>query len=241
MIAKNASRTKEGYLLKNRILKIALIVALLCFLLPYVMVSCDGQDMGTYSGVELATGHTFDDDSEIDDDDYSANIFVIAAFIAGAVALVIVFVRKSGGASVAICSTVAIIALILFRATFISYYGLEDDKDYIEIELRWGFFATIICYITSIVTALIPEKTPQWYDPGIFTDKGTAPFAGINSQPQVDANKFCEQCGMELTSDTAFCVQCGAPQEPSDACANCGYKFENSDGFCPKCGTKKEG
>lgn len=218
--------TKEGYLLKNRILKIVLIVALLCFLLPYVMVSCDGDDMGTYSGVELATGHTFDD-SELDDDDYNPNAFVLIAFIMGVVALVIVFVHKSGGASIALCSAVAIIALIIFRATFISYYGLEENKEYIEINWRWGFFATIICYITSFVTALIP-------------DTGTNPFAETNTQPQANAYKYCEQCGTELTWDADFCIQCGAPQAPSDTCVNCGYKFENSDSFCPECGTKRE-
>lgn len=225
--------------MKNRILKIALIVALVCFLLPYVMVSCDGCEMGTYSGVELATGHSFDD-GEVDDDDFNANAFVIIAFIMGVVALIIAFVRKSGGAPVAICSAVAIIALIIFRITFISYYGLEEDKDYIEINLRWGFFATIICYITSIVTALIPDKTLPWNRPNFFTDTGTGSFAGINSQPRVDANKFCKQCGAELTPDAAFCVRCGAKQEPSDTCANCGYKFEDSDDYCPECGTKRE-
>ena len=67
-----------------------------------------------------------------------------------------------------------------------------------------------------------------------FTGMGTA-------QPQTAANKFCDQCGAELTPGAAFCDECGAPQAPSDTCAKCGFKFIKSGKFCPKCGTKREG
>ena len=67
-----------------------------------------------------------------------------------------------------------------------------------------------------------------------FTGMGTA-------QPQTAANKFCDQCGAELTPGAAFCDECGAPQTPSDTCAKCGFKFIKPGKFCPKCGTKREG
>ena len=67
-------------------------------------------------------------------------------------------------------------------------------------------------------------------------------FAGIGAvQPQAAANKFCDQCGAELTPGAAFCDECGAPQAPSDTCVKCGFKFIKPGKFCPKCGTKREG
>lgn len=67
-------------------------------------------------------------------------------------------------------------------------------------------------------------------------------FAGMGVvQPQTAANKFCDQCGAELTPGAAFCDECGAPQAPSDTCAKCGFKFIKPGKFCPKCGTKREG
>ena len=65
-------------------------------------------------------------------------------------------------------------------------------------------------------------------------------FAGINMQPQQStANKFCDQCGAELTPGAAFCDTCGASQSSPDICVNCGFKFIKPGKFCPKCGTKR--
>lgn len=67
-------------------------------------------------------------------------------------------------------------------------------------------------------------------------------FAGMGATPpQAAANRFCDQCGAELTPGAAFCDECGAPQAPSDTCLKCGFKFIKPGKFCPKCGTKREG
>lgn len=66
-------------------------------------------------------------------------------------------------------------------------------------------------------------------------------FAGITTQPQTAANRFCDQCGAELTPGAAFCDECGAPQVAPDICAKCGFKFTKPGKFCPKCGAKREG
>ncbi|HIU50533.1 MAG TPA: SPFH domain-containing protein [Candidatus Limousia pullorum] len=67
-------------------------------------------------------------------------------------------------------------------------------------------------------------------------------FAGIATptHPSTIANKFCDQCGAELTPGTAFCDECGAPQTPSDICSKCGFNFVKPGKFCPKCGAKRE-
>ena len=66
-------------------------------------------------------------------------------------------------------------------------------------------------------------------------------FAGMGAvQPQSAVNKFCDQCGAELTPGAAFCDECGAPQTPSDICIKCGFNFIKPGKFCPKCGTKRE-
>lgn len=68
-------------------------------------------------------------------------------------------------------------------------------------------------------------------------------FAGITSPAvQISAeNKFCDQCGNELTPGAAFCDNCGAAQVTADVCHKCGFKFTKPGKFCPKCGTKREG
>ena len=67
-------------------------------------------------------------------------------------------------------------------------------------------------------------------------------FVGMSvTQSQTVGNKFCDQCGAELTRGAAFCDECGAPQVQSDTCMKCGFKFIKPGKFCPKCGTKREG
>ena len=69
-------------------------------------------------------------------------------------------------------------------------------------------------------------------------------FTGITQQPtptEQNENKFCDQCGAELTPGAAFCDNCGAAQASPDVCSKCGFKFIKPGKFCPKCGTKREG
>lgn len=67
-------------------------------------------------------------------------------------------------------------------------------------------------------------------------------FAGISQQPPAAAGqKFCDQCGTELTPDAAFCDNCGAPQSTQDCCGNCGFVFLKPGKFCPKYGTRRNG
>ncbi|MCC8051923.1 MAG: SPFH domain-containing protein [Clostridiales bacterium] len=68
-------------------------------------------------------------------------------------------------------------------------------------------------------------------------------FSGINqtsTQSKAD-NRYCDQCGAELTPGATFCDQCGAAQTRPDICSNCGFRFIKPGRFCPKCGTKREG
>lgn len=71
----------------------------------------------------------------------------------------------------------------------------------------------------------------------------TDAFSGVvaSAQPVPTApNKYCEQCGAELTPGAAFCDECGAALSSPDTCSKCGFKFIKPGKFCPKCGTKRE-
>ncbi|MBR2571523.1 MAG: SPFH domain-containing protein, partial [Clostridia bacterium] len=63
-------------------------------------------------------------------------------------------------------------------------------------------------------------------------------IGGQTQQPP--ANKFCDQCGAEITPGALFCDNCGAPQGSPDTCTKCGFKFIKPGKFCPKCGAKRE-
>ncbi len=76
---------------------------------------------------------------------------------------------------------------------------------------------------------------------GAVTGAVSNAFAGTSLGQPLVGNRFCDQCGAELSSDAAFCDNCGAPQSSPDICTKCGFKFIKPGKFCPKCGTKREG
>lgn len=53
-------------------------------------------------------------------------------------------------------------------------------------------------------------------------------------------NKYCENCGAELSKEAMFCEECGTPQVDKNICTKCGFKFIKPGKFCPKCGNKRE-
>ena len=75
---------------------------------------------------------------------------------------------------------------------------------------------------------------------GMLSGAVTDAFSGIKSTDQQHSvNKFCDQCGAEITPGAAFCDNCGAPQSLGDVCSQCGFKFIKPGKFCPKCGTRR--
>lgn len=74
---------------------------------------------------------------------------------------------------------------------------------------------------------------------GVVSDAFSGIQTGSVQTPY--ANKFCDQCGAELTPGSVFCDECGAAQASPDTCSNCGFKFIKPGKFCPKCGIKREG
>ena len=61
----------------------------------------------------------------------------------------------------------------------------------------------------------------------------------IKKQNTVQKNKYCENCGNELTEGTKFCDNCGFEQQNKDICKKCGFEFTRYGKFCPKCGMRR--
>ena len=76
---------------------------------------------------------------------------------------------------------------------------------------------------------------------GAVSSMVSGAFSGMSAEPQSTQNRFCDQCGAELTPGAAFCDNCGAPQTAADTCPKCGFKFIKPGKFCPKCGMRREG
>lgn len=66
----------------------------------------------------------------------------------------------------------------------------------------------------------------------------------VTKKPKSAVGPTCSGCGASISSDDAFCPECGKKlskqQESSKSgfCSKCGAKMKPSDKFCPECGAK---
>lgn len=142
--------------------KVAILCALIMFFMPFMMVSCSEMDAEeTYTGVELmvcsSEGDSLISSGEVDEDDLSPNIWLIGACVLGIAALVVSFVKKAGFIP-AVLAAVSAVLLIIFRASFVSYYNLEEFERYLEIKTQWGYILCLILMIIGAVLSCIPQK-----------------------------------------------------------------------------------
>lgn len=76
---------------------------------------------------------------------------------------------------------------------------------------------------------------------GLVGNTVSGAFAGFNHADATDQpDRFCENCGAQLTPGAAFCDNCGAMVSVKPACPKCGYVFKRPGKFCPKCGAHRE-
>lgn len=146
------------------IARITAVLAIICFLFPFVLVSCDGSETvsESYSGVKLMTSIKSDDSEMVEEsgENKKPNVFVILAFGCGIASAVLLFIKakKDNRTIVSGLSGVSALMLVIFRATFRSYYGLNDMQSngmdiskYIKVHTKFGL---VFCILMFLITAV---------------------------------------------------------------------------------------
>ena len=170
---------------KRLIAKIALALALVCFALPFMAVSCtsNGTKMfeKEYSGFQLMTTLGGDDESDDESvtekqDDAKPNIYAIVSFALGVAALVMLVLGKRSKLC-GLFSGISGLALVACAATFRSYYGLDaldtggtdsllgsadlsKMSDMISVDVKFGLIAAVILFIIAAICCFIDTENP---------------------------------------------------------------------------------
>ena len=140
---------------KRLIVKILLVVALVCFFLPFVTVSCGGSEVEA-TGFEGAFG-MFDDQLS-DQTDAKMNVFLIIS-MAATIGGLILSVAKKGTDQKAVMALAGVAAIsgLLFMITFNGYYEIEkEDLEYITVEFKLGYWGMLLTNAgAAIVAAMV--------------------------------------------------------------------------------------
>jgi len=218
------------------------VLALICFFLPFVTFSCQGQKIVTLSGIQLVTGTTINQPQPFGppkSQKVDAEPLAVLAFLSGIAGLALSFLR--GRKSAIAPATAGVVAAILLLALKSKLDGdaLRQGGGVIQVDYAAGFWAVLILFLAAVAVNVF----------FLVQGKGLPP-----PTPKASGDKFCAQCGSRNLSTDVFCRECGAglvpvaPEAPSAAlmatkltrCPACGADLEPGKKFCGKCGAKLE-
>ena len=133
------------------------IIALLCFALPFFVVSCQGQPVDTITGLNLVTGRDVPGAlAGAPPHHLPANMWAVAAFALGIIAAIMLAVRFGDSERVAALAAVmvcaAAICLLLIRFAARDALG---HQFIVDIRVGYGYYlATILMIAAAVVSAM---------------------------------------------------------------------------------------
>lgn len=185
-----------------------LILAILFFFFPWVTVSCSGNEVFTFSGIDLAIGKTV----EVPEDFLSGkthkdNVREIRAtigFAIGIIGILLSFlIRKERVQKVilSICGGIGGIFLYLLKIKM-DREILKEGGGMLSIDYHFGFYVSLFLFLIVCITGIVSltsgfEKNYKNYIIPVFTSQG------------LPKPSFCSQCGTKVSPDDAFCSECG--------------------------------
>lgn len=179
-------------------IKVAILIGMVCFLFPFVLVRCDGEEELDMSGIEMMIKYSFDGDTDFEDE--APNYYLWIAFGLGIAGMVLAFRAKeennhdltpvgatmAGGAAF----------LLFFRLSFMHFYALDEYGDSISVEYKWGWVLALLAYIAASAMAFLSKKF------------AIEPDSPIDDPHPTGDDDICPRCGKKLKPCARFCVYC---------------------------------
>lgn len=193
---------------KSKVSPVIFIASVLCFLLPFVTVSCGEQKVASFSGVQLATGTTVEQPQMFGppqkqkvDPDPTAALVALCAILGVALSLAGTRIALAP----AISGAVGAVSLFVMKAR------LEDQV------VRQGHGMLQVSYESGFSLALLLFVAGTVWNGYLYSQRNKAPAA---SPPEATESTMqsgspqpsvCPQCGQSWVQNAKFCMHCGKP------------------------------
>ncbi len=172
-------------------------IVLVCFFLPFITVSCQGQKITTLTGIQLVTGTTIEQPSmfgkkqvqKVSGEPLAALVFLCAAFGLGSS-----FIKgKKSAIAPAAAGGIGLISLLMLKLKLDNEI-LREGKGMLELEYGVGFWVVLILFLIAIVLNVY-----------LMQGKTFSLLEGIGTK----GYKFCTHCGSKNDIGNGFCSDCG--------------------------------
>jgi hypothetical protein len=218
----------------------AYLLALICFLLPFVEVSCNGQKVVSLTGIQLLAGPQVGGGTGIfaqPQQQVKPETSVVVAFVAGIAGLVLSVLKQRrtdiiGG----VCGIIGGGSLLALQQSILSG-APPQAMGLIQIQYQPAYFLSVLLFFAGSVMMFYvafarqstsvpslpasatpyPASSPPISPPMLKADVSYAPPSHpqtvIMPPPLAAATlRFCPRCGQQLAVDARFCPKCGSAQ-----------------------------
>jgi len=177
----------------------AFVLAFVCFFLPFVTFSCQGQTVATLSGVQLATGtkirqpQVFGPPKEHNVD---AEPLATVALLSVLVGVVLSFLKgKKWGVGSVAAATLGVILLAALKSK-LDGDALRQGGEVLQVSYGAGYYLCLTFLLAAAGTSIY----------SLVTGKGNR----LASPLTTGDTKFCTQCGTQNADSNLFCKKCGS-------------------------------
>jgi C4-dicarboxylate transporter len=143
--------------IKTRIRIAPFILGIICFFLPFMEISCRGEQLASFTGVQLLTGADLTEDSAHQEkQSIPPNIYAIASLIALIIGLIASFSMEKRKSIIAgVMSISALISILLMKTRMDSRILKEASGLPLTIDYKVGFWGLCIACIAGAIIAFL--------------------------------------------------------------------------------------
>lgn len=192
-----------------------LLVAL-CFFLPFVSFTCQGQKLATISGMELVTGTRIEKfemektdsqqtDPDLDEDrNVNSEPLAVAAFIFSLAGILISLIPSYSKILSVIVGILGALMLLFLRSSIGGEIPGNSDLKILEVSYEWGYYLALIIFTAAFALNL------YW----MISESKITQDSSIDNTELPDV-VYCSKCGTSNSAGSIFCSKCGHTLTPS--------------------------
>ena len=177
----------------------AFVLALVCFFLPFVTFSCQGQTVASLSGIQLATGTKIQQPQVFGlpkEHKVDAEPLAAVALLSVLAALVLSFLRgKKWGVGSAALAALGVILLAALKSK-LDGDTLRQGEGIVQVSYGAGYYLCLVFLLSAVGASIYT----------LMAGKGNRMASPLTAGD----TKFCTQCGTQNAASNLFCKKCGS-------------------------------
>lgn len=182
-------------------------IALICFLLPFVNLTCQGSKVASLTGLQLVAGGKMEVPTMGGGKQYQkfkGEPMALIAFLCGLAGVGLSFLKgKKNNGITAVAGVMGIIFLFILKSSMEDEV-LKNAGGMVQTDYAIGFYFVLLFYISAVSVNAYSFLSAR---------PESSALLEIREENEV---KYCPQCGTSKTEASKFCGHCGAQFNSQD-------------------------